>query len=120
MPAHGGIERLLSGMAEGRMSDVMNQRQRLDQIAVQPELGRNGTRNLRHFDGVRQAIAKMIGLATGENLGLGFQAPEGTGMNDAVAIALKIVAVGVRGLGMAASERHFSTDSIRSQHSTQY
>ena len=34
MLAHGRVERLFAGVAEGRMSDIVNQSERFDQIAV--------------------------------------------------------------------------------------
>ena len=34
---HGGIERPLAGMAEGRMAEIVGERQRLGQILVEPQ-----------------------------------------------------------------------------------
>jgi hypothetical protein len=45
---------------------------------------------------VREAIAKVIGKARGEDLRFGFQAAKSPGMNDAVAVARKLTAIGVR------------------------
>jgi len=112
MLTHGCVESLFSGVAEGRMADVVDQGQRLDQVAVQSELGGDGTRDLRDFDGVGQAIAKVVGVAAGENLGLRFQASEGPSMDDTVAVALKIVAVGMGEFGMAASAGIFNVDGV--------
>ena len=39
-----------------------------------------------------------IGNAPGKDLGLGFQAAKGAGVNHAIAVPLKVVAVGMRGL----------------------
>ena len=64
---------------------------------------------------MRQAIAKVIGIAARENLSLRFQTAKGAGMNDTVAIPLKGVAVGVRRLGVAASVGIFYVDRIRSE-----
>jgi hypothetical protein len=75
-------------------------------------LGGDGTRDLRDFDGVGQAIAKVVGVAAGENLGLRFQTAEGAGVNDSVAVALKIVAVGMGRFGMAASAGIFYVDGV--------
>src|SRR3954470_11548998 len=46
MRAHRGVERFLPGMAEGRMPNVMHQRERLNQIDVQAKLCRDGARYL--------------------------------------------------------------------------
>src|SRR5215472_15099833 len=85
------------------MADIVYERERFDQIDVQAELGGNGTGDLRDLDGVGQAVAEVIGVAAGKNLGFVFEAPEGAGVDDAVAIALKGIAVRVRRLGKTAS-----------------
>jgi hypothetical protein len=54
----------------------------------------------------------VVGVAARENLGLRFQTAKGAGMDDAVAVALKVVAVGMRRLGMAASSGIFYVDGI--------
>jgi hypothetical protein len=101
-------------MTEWWMPDVMHQRQRLDQIDVQSELRGNGTRNLRHLERVCQAIAKVVGIAASENLRLGFQTPKGAGVDDAVAVALKVVAVGMWRFRMTPAKRML--DGIGSKH----
>jgi hypothetical protein len=47
----------------------------------------------------------MIGESLGKNLGLVFEPPEGTRVNDAIAIPLKIVAVAVRQFRVATPAR---------------
>jgi hypothetical protein len=61
-------------MTEGRMTDIVYQREGLDQINIQPELSRDGSGDLRDFNGMGQAIAKMVGVAASEDLGLGLKA----------------------------------------------
>ena len=68
---------------------------------VELQHARQGARDLRHFDGVRQAVAEMVRQARREDLGLGFEPPESARMNHAVAIPLEGVAVSVTGLGGA-------------------
>ncbi len=94
---HLAVERLLAGVGEGRMADVVSQRQRLGEIFVQVEHRGRGAGNLRHLDGVGQAVAEMVGKPGREHLGFGFQAAEGAGMDNAVAVALEAVAVRVVG-----------------------
>jgi hypothetical protein len=48
---------------------------------------------LGDFDGVRQTIAEVVGEGGGKDLSLLLHAPEGTGVNDPVAITLKWIAV---------------------------
>ena len=81
----------------------VHQGQRFDQIHVQAELGGDGAGDLSDFNGVGEAIAEVVGITAGEDLGLGFQPAKCAGMDDAVAIALKIIAVRMRGLGITAS-----------------
>src|ERR1700679_3669376 len=65
----------------------------------------NGAGHLRDFEGVREAITEMIGVARGEDLRLGFEAAESAGVDDAVAVAGVIVAIGVlRVRGAAAAK----------------
>ena len=58
----------------------------------------------------------MIGVAPSENLGLGFQTAERPRMNDAVAIALKVVSVGMLGLRITPTARLFNTNRVISEH----
>ena len=125
--AHGGVERFLSGVAERRMADVVHQGERLDQVDIQAELRRDGAGDLRDLNGVGQAIAEVVGVAAGEDLGLGFEAAKSAGMDDAVAVALKVVAVGMLRLGITASAGLFHVHRVVGQHgeslaeaSTQY
>ena len=75
-PAHGFVERLFTGMAKGRVPDVMDQGQRFRQVFVQLKSTGDGAGDLRHFHGVREPAAKVIGVAVGEDLGLSRQAAE--------------------------------------------
>ena len=93
--AHAQIELLFAGMAERRMADIVDQRQRFGEIGIQMQSAGNGACDLRDFEGVREAIAEMIGIARGEDLRFGFQAAESARMDDAVAVARVIVAIGM-------------------------
>ena len=114
--AHGRVERLFAGVSKGRVADVVDQGQSLHQVHVQAELGRDGAGDLRHFEGVGQAVAKVIGEAAGKDLGLGFQPAKGAGVDDAVAVALKVVAIGMLGLGNAASAGLLHPHGVVGQH----
>src|SRR5665213_1446332 len=87
--AHGLVERLLAGMAEGRVAEVMRQRQRLGEMLIQAQRPRQAARDLRHFEAVRQPGAVVVALVIDEDLGLVLQTPEGRRMDDAVAVALE-------------------------------
>ena len=83
---------------------------------LRPSCSGDGARDLRDFDGVGEAVAEMIGIAAGEDLGLGFQAAEGAGVDDAVAVALEVVAVRMRRLGITASAGVLDLHRVVSQH----
>src|SRR5580704_1229898 len=101
--AHGNVESFFAGVAEGRMTDIMDQSQRLDQIDVQAELSRDGSGDLRDLDGVSQKIWKVVGVAAGEDLGFRLKTSKSSGVDDAIPVALKVVAVGMSRLGITAS-----------------
>src|ERR1700738_123456 len=93
MSAHQFIEFVFAGMAEWRMANVMNERESFHKRRVQSESIRNSTGDLRNFDGVGQAIAKMIGETHGKNLGFGFQAAKGPRVNNTIAVANIVITV---------------------------
>src|SRR5277367_3135311 len=116
MLPHRGIECFLPRMSERRMPNVVHQRQHLDQTCVQPKLCGNRPRDLRDFNRVCQPVAKMIGVPPCKNLRLRFEPAKRTRMDDAITVALKGVAVGMRRLGMAASARLLYAHGIVGQH----
>ena len=63
-----------------------------------------------------KAVAEVIGEAAGEDLGLGFQTAKSTGVDDAVAVALEVVAIGMLGLGDAASAGLLHPHGVVGQH----
>jgi hypothetical protein len=83
------VQCTLTGMPKWRVADVVNQSKRLRQIFIQSKRRGNGPGNLRNLNGVGQAAAKMIGGPAGKYLRLPGEAPEGTGLHDALAIPLE-------------------------------
>ena len=75
--AEAQVELLFSGVAEGRMADVVDERERFGEIGVEAESGGDGAGDLRNFEGVSEAVAKMVGEAGGEDLRFRFEAAEG-------------------------------------------
>src|SRR5437660_3304472 len=65
---------------------------------------------------MRQAVAEVIGVAPGEDLRLGLKPSKGAGVNHAIAVALEIVAVGVRRLSKAPSAGLRHLDRVSRQH----
>src|SRR5258706_3931184 len=86
---HALVERVLASMAERRMSEVVRQRYRLDQVFVEAQIARHRTSYLRDFDAMGQSRAKKIAFVVHENLGLVLEATKRRGVDDAVAIPLK-------------------------------
>src|SRR5258708_34144543 len=97
------------------MPDVMHQRQSLDQIFIQPERRGDGPRDLHHFNGVRQPVAKVIGVPAREDLGLVLKPAESAGMDDPVPVSLKIVAIWMTRLPISASPAVFRQNAGRRQ-----
>jgi hypothetical protein len=95
MLAHARVELPLAGVAEGRMADVMDEREGFSEVGVEFQGSGHGARNLRHFERVREPVPEMIGEARRENLRFRFEAAKGAGMDHAVAIARVVVAVGM-------------------------
>src|SRR5438270_10282625 len=58
----------------------------------------------------------MIGVAAGEDLSFGLETAKGAGMDDAVAIALKVVPVRVRWFREAASAGMFNVHRVGGEH----
>jgi hypothetical protein len=90
--AHAGIERVLAGVPERRMPEVVRQADGLGECFVDPQGPRHGTPDLRHLERMRDPRPVEIALVIHEHLGLVDQAAEGVGMDDPVAIPLEFAA----------------------------
>jgi hypothetical protein len=89
------VERALSRVAEGRVSDIMNDCKRFGKIFVQAQGTRDGARYLRNLHGVRKAAAEMVGVTMSEDLGFTGQAAKRAGVKDARTVAFKRQAIRV-------------------------
>ena len=96
---HAGVERVLTGMPEGRMAEIVAERDRFGEVIVEPQGPGEGARDLRHLDGVGEAGAEMVALVIDEHLGLVGETAEGGRMDDAVAVSLEFGARRRRRLG---------------------
>ena len=76
-------------MAERRVAEVMDQRQRLGEILVAAQGAGQGAGNLRDFDRMGEPRAEMVALVGDENLRLVLEPAEGGRMDDAVAVTLE-------------------------------
>jgi hypothetical protein len=86
------LQRALAGMAEGRVAEIVRQRQRLGEVLVEPERAGERAGDLGDLQRMGQPRAVMIALVKHEDLRLVRQAPESGRMDDAVAIAAEGVA----------------------------
>jgi len=98
------------------MAEIMHQRERFGEIHVEGERSGDGARDLRYFDGVSEAVAEVVGIAARENLSLILEPAKGASVDDAVAITLKIVAVGMRRFRETASAGVFCMHRVAGQH----
>ena len=111
------VELFFSCVAEGRVADVVDQGQGFGEIGIQAQAPATVRAILRDFKRVREAIAEMVGVARGEDLRLRFEAAKGAGMDDAVAVARVIVAIGMRRFREAPAARAFDVHGVGSGHS---
>ena len=93
--AHQFVQLFLAGVAKGRMSNVVSERKSFGKICIEAQRFSDRPCNLCDFKRVREPIAKMVGVARGENLRLCFETPERAGVNNAVAVAREFSAVWV-------------------------
>ena len=98
------------------MADVVNQREGFGEVGVEIQAGGDGAGDLRDFERMGQAVAKMIGEAGGEDLGFGFEAAESAGVDDAIAVAGVIVAVGMRRFRVTAAARLADIHGVGCEH----
>src|SRR6187200_3467967 len=87
--AQARVEHLLAGVAEGRVAEVMAERDRLGEILVQPQRARHGSRDPGCLQRVCEPRAVVVALRVDEDLRLVLQPPEGLRVDDPVAVALK-------------------------------
>ena len=90
--AHAFVERVLPGVTEWRVAEVVREADRLGQRFVEAQRARDGARDLRDLDRVREPRAVKIALVIHEHLRLVDEAPERVRMDDAIAIALEFAA----------------------------
>ncbi len=103
----GVVEGFFAGMAEGRMADVVGQREGFGQLRVQAQGNSQSAGDLGHFQGVGKAAAEVVGgwidAEAGEDLGFAGEAAKGARMQDASGVAGKGRAIGMRRFGMGAA-----------------
>jgi len=87
--SHPGVQRVLARVAEGRVTEVVDQRNGLGEVLVAAQRPRQCAGDLRDFNRMGQAGSVVVALMGDEDLGLVLQPAEGGGVDDAVAVALE-------------------------------
>ena len=90
MLGHAGVKRVLAGMPEGRVAEIVAKRDRFGKVVVEPERPGECAGDLRHLDRVGETGAEMVALVIDEHLRLVGETAEGGRMDDAVAVALEL------------------------------
>src|SRR5262249_8191892 len=83
-----GAQRVLAGVTERCMTEIVCERDRLSEVFVQRQDTCQRTGDLRHLQRVREACAIVVPLMLHKDLRLMLQPAEGRRMDDAVAVAL--------------------------------
>jgi len=83
------VERLLAGVAEGRMADVVADGDRLGEILVQAQCSPDPARDARSLERVREPRAEVVALGVDEYLCLVAQAAERLRVDDPVSVTLE-------------------------------
>ena len=86
---HQFFKRVLAGVAERRMTEIVGQRERLRQIFIGGERAADRASDLRNLKAVGETSAEKVALMIDEHLRLVFEPAERRGVDDAVAVALE-------------------------------
>ncbi len=98
---HAGVQRVLAGVAERRMAEIVGEGDGLGQVLVEAQAARHRARDLGDLQAVGEARAEEIPFVVDEHLRLVLEPTEGAGMDDAVAVALVLAAPARRRLAVA-------------------
>ena len=93
------VEGLFAGVAEGRVSQIVGQADRLGQALVEAEGLGDGPSYLGDFNGMSEPGSVEVVETGCKDLRLAFEASKGRAVNDAVAVALEGGAIGMRLFG---------------------
>ena len=102
---HAFVERILPGMAEGRMTEIVRETDGFRQHLVESQRLGDGPRDLRDLERMREACSIQIAFVIDEHLGLVDQAAKCRAVHDPIAVALIFRSVGGRRFRMATSTR---------------
>jgi len=89
---HAFVEGVLPGMAERCVAEIVRESHGFGKVVVDSQRPRDGSCQLGHFDGMRQAGAEEVAFMIDENLGLVFQPSKRGRVDDPVPVALELAA----------------------------
>ena len=89
---HAVVERVLPGVAEGRVAEVVREGDGFGQVLVELQRAGDGARQLRDLDRMREPGAEQVAFVVEEHLRLVDEPAKSGRVDDAVAVALKVVA----------------------------
>ena len=87
--AQRGVERVLAGVAEGRVAEVVAEPDRLGQVLVQAQRAGHRAGDPAGLERVGEPGPVVVALGGDEDLGLVLEPAEGLGVDDPVAVALE-------------------------------
>ncbi len=96
---------LFARVAERRVTEVVAEGDGLGEVLVETERAGDRTGDLLHLDGVGHPRDHVVRVGGDEDLRLMLQTAEGTGVDDAIAVALVLEAEGIEGLGARSTLR---------------
>src|SRR6185437_12502737 len=113
--AHALVERVLPGVSERGVAQIMGEADRLGKRLVQSEGARDRAGDLRHLDRVGDSGSIQVALVVDEDLRLVDQPAEGVRVNDSITIALELGPVRRLRLGIPAAARLLVAGGVRRQ-----
>ena len=113
--AHQLVQRLLAGVPERRVAEIVAEPDRFDEILVQLQRPADAARDPGGLERVRQPCPEMVALRIDEDLRLEAQAAERLRVDDPVAVALERRPQPALLLGQVASPRLVGADGERRQ-----
>jgi len=105
--AHLAVQFVFTGVRKRRMADVVAQGEGFGEFFIEMERRGDGSGDLGDFDGMGQPVPKMIRNAWRKNLRLIFKPSKSPRMDDPVAIALELAAVGMLQFGISPAAATF-------------
>src|SRR5215213_4797792 len=79
----------LTGVAERRVTEIVAETNRLDEVLIEEERPADGAGDLGHLEGVGEPGAVVVTSGSDKDLGLVHQPAKALGMEDAVTVALE-------------------------------